>query len=300
MSSDTPQKNPRSLVKHVCWVLLISSVLALVPVQKRISGERGVYGPVEDVLYMPSGDVIRRLSLGNEGLLADVYWTRVVQYFGRKRLDKDVRFDLLGPLLRITTNLDSHLLIAYRFGAIFLSGRAPEGAGHPKEALQLLRRGIVANPDYWRLWQDLGFIYYWDLKDYHHAVRVFETGSERPGAQEWLKALAAMVAAKGGDPSASRLLWTQIYRHSENEAMRESAVDHLAALTAHQQIQELNSLLEEYRSQEGRPARSLRELAAAGFLRGIPVDPSGVPYTIGPDGKAALGANSKVKLRLIL
>ena len=164
----------------------------------------------------------------------------------------------------------------------------------------MLRRGIVANPDYWRLWQDLGFIYYWDLKDYKQAVRVFETGSERPGAQVWLTALAATVAAKGGDPQASKLLWTQIYRHAENEAMRESALDHLAALTAHEQIQELNDLLDKYRTQEGRPASSIQDLIAAGLLRGVPVDPSGIPYTVGPDGKAALGANSKVKLRLIL
>jgi tetratricopeptide (TPR) repeat protein len=299
VSSERAHKSPRNFTKPACWALLVSSALALVPVQNRIAGERGVYGPVEDILYMPSGTVIRRLSLGNEGLLADIYWTRVVQYFGRKRLDKDVRFDLMGPLLRVTTELDPHLLIAYRFGAIFLSGRAPEGAGHPKEALQLLRRGIVANPDYWRLWQDLGFVYYWDLKDYNHAVRAFTTGSEQPGAQVWLKALAAMVAAKGGDPQASKLLWTQIYRHAENQAMRESALDHLAALTAHEQIQELDELLDRYQRKEGRHAKSIRDLIATGFLRGVPLDPSGVPYTIMPDGKAGLGAHSKVKLRLI-
>jgi hypothetical protein len=300
VSSTTVQGTPRNFAKAACWALLVCSALALVPVQNRIAGERGVYGPVEDILYMPSGKVVRRLSLGNEGLLADIYWTRVVQYFGRKRLAKDVRYDLLGPLLRITTDLDPHLLIAYRFGAIFLSGRAPEGAGHPQEALQLLRRGIVANPDYWRLWQDLGFVYYWDLKDYKHAVRAFTTGSEQPGAQLWLKALAAMVAAKGGDPEASKLLWTQIYRHAENQAMRESAVDHLAALTAHEQIQELNQLLDKYHAKEGRSAHSIRDLIAAGLLRGVPLDPSGVPYAIKPDGKAGLGAQSKVKLRLIL
>src|SRR5579885_3279423 len=142
------------------------------------------------------------------------------QYYGRERLSGHPRFDLLGPLLRITTTLDPHLIIAYRFGAVFLAEQPPGGAGQPAEALQLLRRGIVANPQYWRLWQDLGFIYYWDLHDYRAAARVFRAGSERPGAEIWMKTLAAAVAAKGGDLRTSQVLWAQIYRATEDETVR--------------------------------------------------------------------------------
>jgi tetratricopeptide (TPR) repeat protein len=297
---EDPEKTAGDNIRFVWWVLLVGALLALVPVQKRIDGIRGLYGPIQDVLYLPSGRVISQLSLGNEGLLADVYWTRAVQYFGRKRLEKDVRLDLLGPLLRITTELDPHLLIAYRFGAVFLAAKPPEGAGHPEKAIELLQRGIIANPAYWRLWQDLGFVYYWDLKDYSHAVKAFEAGSRQPGAQVWMKAVAAMVAARGGAPGTSKLLWTQIYRSSENEQMRENALDHLEALTANEQLEALDRLLDRFRQQEGRPARSFHDLISAGLLRGVPVDPSGIPYVIGPNHKAELGPNSKVKLRLLL
>ena len=75
-----------------------------------------------------------KLSLGYEGLLADIYWTRVVQYFGGKRLAHSTEFKLLGPLLQITTDLDPHLLIAYRFGSIFLADKPPRGAGEPLQA----------------------------------------------------------------------------------------------------------------------------------------------------------------------
>lgn len=299
MSSSNPENPARDVSRPFCWLLLIGAVLALLPVQQRIDGERGIFGPVEDVLYMPSGKIIGGLSLGNEGLLADIYWTRVVQYFGRKQLDKDVRLDLLGALLEITTELDPHLLIAYRFGAVFLAAKPPEGAGHPEKAIELLRRGIVANPDYWRLWQDLGFIYYWDLKDYPRAVKTFEAGSRQPGAQVWMKAVAAMVAVKGGDPATSKLLWTQIYRSAENDQMRESALEHLSALRAHEQIGALNRLIGEFRSKQGRPPRSLQDIVAAGLLERLPLDPSGIPYVIGPDDQAALGSQSKIKLRLI-
>ncbi len=36
----------------------------------------------QEALYLRSAKVLRRLSLGYTGLLADIYWTRAVQYFG--------------------------------------------------------------------------------------------------------------------------------------------------------------------------------------------------------------------------
>lgn len=285
--------------RRVYLLLVAACFLALLPLQRGIDRELSAQGQIAEVLYVPSGHMLRRLSLGHEGLLANIYWTRVVQYFGRKRLGHASRFELLGPLLRITTDLDPHLVIAFRFGAIFLAEKAPGGAGQPTEALQLLRRGIVANPDYWRLWQDLGFIYYWDLKDYASAARAFQAGSERPGAAVWMKAMAATVAAAGGQIQTSRLLWSEIYRQADNESIRRSAQEHLLALKAQEEMENLNRLLTQYQAREGREARSFRELIAVGLLSALPRDPSGALYRMGPDGRAALAPGSKVDLRLL-
>ncbi|HUU12113.1 MAG TPA: hypothetical protein VM182_00210 [Terriglobia bacterium] len=285
-------------VHLVCWALLVAGFVGIVPLQQRIDEELRSAGMFADVLYFPSGPWLRRASLGHEGLLADIYWTRVVQYFGRQRLERATQFELLGPLLRITTELDPHLVIAYRFGAIFLAERPPRGAGRPEEALQLLRRGIVANPDYWRLWQDLGFIYYWDLKDYESAARVFQAGSERPGAMVWMKVLAATVSAEGGAIQNSRLLWSEIYRQAENDQIRQRAREQLAALKAQEDLQNLDRLLAEFQERQGRRATSFQELVAAKLLRGMPVDPSGTPYRVGADGRAKLSSKSRIDLRL--
>ena len=43
---------------------------------------------LQEMLYIPSPKIVKRLSLGYSGLLADVYWTRVVQYFGAKHQAK--------------------------------------------------------------------------------------------------------------------------------------------------------------------------------------------------------------------
>lgn len=293
------QSSPRRLTRPVCWTLLIASLAALWPVQRALDRERGRAVEISDVLYLPSGKLLRQLSLGYEALLADIYWTRVVQYFGRKRLAQSTRFDLLGPLLRITTDLDPQLIIAYRYGSVFLAEKPPGGAGRPAEALELLRRGIVRNPESWRLWEDLGFIYYWDLQDYPQAAKVFLVGSERPGALPWMKVLAATVAAKGGGYETSKLLWLELYRHADNDSIRKSALAHLMALDAQDQLRGLSELLAAYRRNEGRAPHSFSDLVAAGYLRVAPRDPSGAPYAIGPEGQAGLSPSSRVDLRLL-
>jgi hypothetical protein len=237
--------------------------------------------------------------LGYEGLLADIYWTRVVQYFGGKRLAHSSEFKLLGPLLQITTDLDPHLLIAYRFGSIFLAEKPPRGAGQPLEALALLHRGIVANPDYWRLWEDVGFVYYWDLKDYAAAARAFQAGSERPGAMEWMRVLAAKVAAQGGELATSRFLWSEIARQAGNEQIRKNAEEHLMALKATEEIARLSELVALYTSRQRKPAHSFQELVVAGYLRALPRDPSGKPYILDAGGHVRLNPRSSVDLSLL-
>lgn len=286
-------------IRWECLGILVAAILAIVPTQRGIDAVWNAQARASELLLAPEGTMMRRFCLGHEGLLASIYWTRVVQYFGRKRVDQSVNYELLAPLLRITTDLDPQLIIAYRFGAIFLTEKTPRGAGKPQEALQLLRKGIVANPDYWRLWQDLGFIYYWDLKDYETAARVFKAGSERPGAFIWMKVMAAAIAGAGGAMSTSRLMWTQIYEETENEQIRKSAEEHLAALRAQEDIGQLNALLAEFQRREGRAATSWRDLVDAGLLRGVPRDPSRVSYSIGKDARAGLGPGSKVDFRLL-
>jgi len=93
---------------------------------------------------------LRRMSLGYTGLLADIYWTRAVQYFGEQHHNGSGDFRLLAPLLEVTTELDPRLLPAYQFGANFLAPKPPSGAGLPGAALSLIRYGVAHNPNQWR------------------------------------------------------------------------------------------------------------------------------------------------------
>src|SRR6185503_1833818 len=117
-------------------VLFAGSIVSRVHVEAAGSG----HATADDVLYLPSGKTIKKLSLGYSGLMADIYWTRAVQYFGAQHIGGAGHYELLAPLLDITTDLDPNLTVAYDTGSIFLSQRPPEGAGHPDKAVALVEK----------------------------------------------------------------------------------------------------------------------------------------------------------------
>ncbi len=67
--------------------------------------------------------------------------------------------------------------------------------------------GIQNNPDNWRLYYDLGFVYYTELKDYKNAADTFARGSRVPNAHPFLKVIAAQMASHAGDYETARRLW---------------------------------------------------------------------------------------------
>jgi len=239
---------------------------------------------LEEVLYVPSPKVLKRLSLGYDGLLADVYWTRAVQYFGKKHSEGAMKYALLAPLLEITTTLDPHLVVAYEFGTNFLAAKPPNGAGMPQRAVQLAEFGIRNNPNEWRLYYYLGFVHYMELKDYSKAEDAFRRGSTVPGAHPWLKLLAGQMAEHAGDIATARLMWSATYQTTNDRSVRANAAAHLRALQVDQDVPILENLVSRYRERTGHLPESFADLEAAGMIRGTPLDPVGHPYKIMPDG----------------
>ena len=240
---------------------------------------------LEDVLYISSPKILKRASLGYDGLLADVYWTRAVQYFGSRRSSDEANLNLLAPLLEITANLDPHLIPAYEFGGFFLAPPPPNGAGQPDRAIPLIEYGIQNNPDEWRLYYNLGFVYYMDLKDYVHASEAFDRGSQVPNAHPFLKVLAAQMAQHGGEYQTARMLWTATYNTARDKQIRQNAAEHLRDLKVDEDVTTLQAAVTRFGEKTGRLPSSISELARAEGLPGVPVDPSGKPYKMDERGR---------------
>jgi tetratricopeptide (TPR) repeat protein len=248
----------------------------------------------QDVLFLSSPKMLQRLSLGYDGLLADIYWTRTVQYFGERHVQHASQYHLLAPLLEITTALDPHLLIAYQFGANFLAPEPPYGAGMPSKAVELINYGIRNNPNDWRLYYQLGFVYYMDLKDYARAADAFAHASQLPGAHPFLKVIAAQIAQHAGETQMARTLWMTTYQSSQDKQIRGNAVAHLRALQVSDDVDALQELVAQYGRKTGVLPRSVTDLVGAGLLRSIPLDPTGRPYKIAPNGRVLVQSPDEI------
>jgi tetratricopeptide (TPR) repeat protein len=284
--------NRRAAPGVVLSVLLALGMAGVWKLQTKIDTERDTLHLESEDLMLRSGSLMKRLSLEYAPLVAAMYWTRAVQYFGEKHVLHDQNLELLWPLLDITTTLDPNLLPAYRTGSSFLSDSPPRGAGEPDLAVKLLERGIKANPEEWRLYQDLGNVYYFDKKDYLKASQAFETGSNFPGAYIWMKTMAAKIAAEGESLETSYFLWQQIYTTTNDPQLKKNAEMHLRLLKVDIDCRAINQIADEYEKQKGRRATNMSELVQAGLLRGLPQDSLGFSYVLGESGKAELNLDS--------
>jgi hypothetical protein len=268
----------------VLAAIMVGALAGSIAVSRQISSLKSTQS-ADEVLYIQSSKNLKHFSLGYSSLLADIYWTRAVQYFGARHLARSTHYDLLYPLLDIATDLDPQLIVAYQDGAIFLSSSPPGGAGQSDKAVDLLGKGIRANPQYWRFYFTLGFIQYVDRKDYSAAREAFERGSEVPGALPWMKSMAATMAEHAGESSTALAIWSRLYESTQDPSIRETASRHLASLRVDMEIAQLERLVRLVRDKTGAQPASWSDLIRLHVLRGIPLDPSGEPYRLTPDGR---------------
>ena len=231
------------------------------------------------LLYLRSGKAANRLALSFDAVVADVYWIRTIQHYGRDFKDRkrEHRFELLYPLLDLTTSLDPRFLIAYRFGATFLSSQPPDGPGRPDQAIALLEKGLATTPDRWQLAHDIAFIHYFYTRDFSQAARWFERAAKMPGAPGWIGPLAATTLAHGGNRQGAKQMLLGM-RESEEEYIRRAANRALQQLTALDVIDELTLFVEAFRTQHGRYPASWQEMIRAGLLLRVPTDEYGVAF----------------------
>jgi tetratricopeptide (TPR) repeat protein len=240
----------------------------------------------EEGLYL-AGNTLRRASLGFNGLAADWYWMRSLQYVGHKFLNaqtniqlddlSQLNLNLLAPLLDIATTLDPEFEEPYEYAAAVLP------AIDAQEAIRIIRKGIVANPSAWRLYQHLGYIY-WQKRDFQAASEAYGQGAKLPGAPHWMEAMKARMAAEGGSRNLAREIYARMYEQAGDTSVKEMARRRLLQLDSWDQRDGLRKLLSAYKSKAGRCPSSWKEIGPLSRASGLPVDSSGSP--LDPAGTA--------------
>ena len=244
------------------------------------------------------GEKLKGFVFGAEGLVADWYWMRALLYIGDKIVKNDglgninlenlkpLNPRLLYPLLDDATSLDPQFIAAYSYGAILLP------TINPKQAIAIAEKGIKNNPDQWRLYQHLGFIY-WRLKDYKKAAEVYEKGSKIKGAPAFFGLMTAKMQNEGGSRDTARQIYTEMYRSAKNSQTKENARLRLMQLDSLDERDAIQAALDTFKKSTNRCAKSWQEIFSLLQKTKLPnnndfridqsgniVDPSGVPYAL--------------------
>lgn len=264
-----------------------------------------------------SGSTLKKASLGFEGLIADYYWMNALQYVGRKLIESngEVQLDnlhslnprLLYPYIDTATTLDPEFSAVYAYGSTVLP------AVDSEQAIKISEKGIGAQPEDWRMYHNLGFIY-WQLGDYKKAAEIYNAGAVKPDAPAWMRQMSAKMRAEGGSRATAREIYLQIYNSAEDQQTRELAVRRLQQLESLDERDAISAALAEFQDKTNRCPNNWREafpilknvkFADGGALRfapdNSPVDPSGAAYLlVQKEGKCDLDLdqkNSKIPYR---
>jgi tetratricopeptide (TPR) repeat protein len=259
------------------------------------------------------GKRLKGFALGAEGLLADWYWIRSLQYIGGKLVKNDLanlNIDdlralnprLLYPLLDNATDLDPHFIAAYFYGAVVLP------AVDTDQAIKLTEKGIANNPETWRLYHYLGYIY-WRKQDFESAARAYDQGSAIAASPQFMREMAAAMRTRGGSRDTAYELYSQILAGATDPQSKTNAELRLMQLDSMEELDVVNEILASMvRNGTACPANLspvFPRLDGKSLPRGKEfhvdqqrqlIDPSGVPYVIDRESCKAVvdGINSKI------
>jgi hypothetical protein len=235
------------------------------------------------LLYLRSGAAARRLMLSFDSVAADLYWIRTIQHYGSDLKSRRTvgRFELLEPLLDLTTTLDQDFTIAYRFGAIFLALPEPNGPGRADRAIALLEKGLARHPGKWQYALDLGFTHYWFTNDFAKAGQWFAAAAAMPHAPIWIQPLAAATLAQGGDRQGARQLLHNLSA-SDQSWVRQAAARGLKQIDALDRIDQAQAAVDAFVAVHHAEPRGWPDVVREGLLPGVPIDPVGEPLEFDP------------------
>ncbi len=258
----------RRLALGACVCLLLASLA-----QWGMEARAGARVEVHPLLYLPSGKYLKLVSLGFDGLLADMIYLWSIQYYGN--YENTDRYRYLEQIYgQVIAELDPRYLDPYLVGSLIMNAEARD----PEMALRLLDKGIEKNPDAWILAFEAGFVCYDSLKDYSRAAQYFEKALRAPDVHPLVHRLYAGMYERAGDKRTSLREWAEIYRTAKDDYIRNVAWNHTHDLTVEVDLMDLRAALARFAGREGRPARSLAELRARGDIAELPRDPEDHDY----------------------
>ena len=235
-----------------------------------------------ELLYLPSPEMLKIMSLGNPGLVADVLYLWSIQYYSYYRPHE--RFLYLETVYNLITDLDPLYVDAYRIGPLIMQIQT----GGDQEGLELaIRRvfdkGLQNLPDNWQLAEAAAWDFFIRFKDQEMALHYAEIANQRPGAPPRIKRMVGVWRDKENAWTLDDSIeyWRRAVEDAENEWDRVLCMNQFYDAVTARDRKLFEPLLEAYSAHFGFCPESWEELIRAGALRQVPVDAYGDSYGIG-------------------
>ena len=180
---------------------------------------------------------------GMRSVVADLVWLNVTDAWANQNWWK------MGANINLCTALQPRAPIFWDMGGWNLAWNASISAlGDPRNpnpslrevkasrfwidrGLEIYKRGIENNPQYWRLWRDTGQLYDQRLKDYPNAASYYQRASELPDAPIYLERAGPIMfdVQHANDPVECYARWKALWERltPEQRAMRAHTADRL-------------------------------------------------------------------------
>ncbi len=211
---------------------------------------------------------------------------------------------LLYPLLDNATTLDPQFLEVYAYGAVVLPAIDKE------QAIKFTEKGITDNPSEWRLYQQLGYIY-WRLGNFEKAASVYTDGARIADAPPFMSLMSAKMKSEGKSRDTARAIYQQMVAESKDTQVKDNAALRLLQIDSFDERDAIHSALQTFKNKNDRCASNLREILPLLQNVKLPngkefridasenlVDPSGAPYILDKENCDVLLDKEKTKIPL--
>jgi tetratricopeptide (TPR) repeat protein len=252
---------------------------------------------IEDADLTFKSEKLAKYDIGFNGLIADWYWISALQYLGKKAVANKGGFSVdnlkplnpkqLYPMLDTATTLDPKFVAVYSYGAIILPSFDEE------KAIKIAEKGIANNPNEWRLFQHLAYIY-WKKGDFRKAASIYDKGSQLEGAPPFMKQMSARLEAEGGSRDVARQIYQQMYDEATDDQTKNLAASRLLQTESFEERDVIRQILKDYQAKNNRCTSNWNEILPQ--LRqaklpsnnrpirlaqnGSPIDPSDAQYVL--------------------
>lgn len=258
---------------------LLATAAAVLGLLSRSSLDPNSRPPLRETRLLPPAE-LRIATLNFDSIAADVLWVRFIQNLPDTQADPD-QGEWLARQLTAVVDLDPDFRSAYLNGTVLLDVLADQ----PCEALRILERGIQRFPSDWRMRFQAGFICFAEVSDSECGATHLRAAAAAPDGPRWLPGLVGRLLVESSQTEAAIAYLRVELERATDPRLRERFEERLKEATFTRDLEKIGTALRTWRLRNGGEVPpSLNVLVEEKLLPGIPVDPFGGTYEIGPDG----------------